>query len=57
MCPSTLVFVVKELVPERWINGGSSHFTVVLKQPDGKAIANKVSVSVGSGVLLTPLGG
>lgn len=41
-CPSTLVFVIKELDPERWINGGGSHFTVVLKQPDTDSITSKV---------------
>ena len=40
-CPGTLVFVLKELDPENWINGGGN-FTVVLRQPDSSSIVRKV---------------
>ena len=35
------MFVLKELEPENWINGGGN-FTVVLRQPDSSSIVRKV---------------
>jgi len=34
MCPSSLVFMVKELDPERWVKNGASHFTIALDEKD-----------------------
>ena len=39
--PTSLVFVIKELEPERWISG-SGQFTLILKQPDASSIAKKI---------------
>ena len=50
MCPSTLVFVVKELDPERWVDNGSTHFTVILKEKDAtEAPVISVDILGGSG--------
>jgi hypothetical protein len=42
VCPNTIVFVLKELEPENWVNCGGQHFTIVIRQPSASAIADKV---------------
>lgn len=41
-CPSRVVFVLKELEPENWLNNNGPGYAVQLKAPDLSSVVNKV---------------
>ncbi len=42
LCSQKIVFVLKEMNPEAWINDGGTDFTVHLKPPGLDSVATKV---------------
>jgi len=48
ICPQGIVFVLKELAPEAWINDGGTDFQVHLRPPGIETVASKVLAAEGT---------